>query len=108
MAGQALRRLPGRQVGAIGQELTDHSSILNGPVICLAGIGVLEYPSCAGSLPSAKFIPWYLLSIDDMSIRRVYRQPVLTRLVGRLDVDDPRITDPESVIAGMEGDHSYE
>lgn len=96
------------QVGTISQAITNQSSIMTGPVIYLAGISIPKQSSYAQHFPSSKFVPWYLLSIDSMAIKRIYRQPELTRFLGKLRVGDPRITDLESIIADMEGDSNYE
>ncbi len=96
------------QVGALSQQLTDDKSVLNGPVIYLAGLSLLEESEYGGNLPSSKFIPWYLLINESKSAKRIYRQPELALLFQKMHITKPRIEDLESMIAEMEGGANYD
>ncbi|RRS35057.1 MAG: hypothetical protein NV67_11605 [Gammaproteobacteria bacterium (ex Lamellibrachia satsuma)] len=96
------------QVGALSQQLTYDKSVLNGPVIYLAGLSLLEESEYGGNLPSSKFIPWYLLINESKSVKRIYRQPELALLFQKMHITKPRIEDLESMIAEMEGGANYD
>jgi hypothetical protein len=97
-----------QQIGVLSQWLTNNWKDINGPIIYLAGFGLLEESAHSRSLPSSKFIPWYLLLGEKNCVWRIYRQPELDTFLRKLPGDNPHIVNLESVISDMEMDPDFD
>lgn len=92
------------QIGVFNQRLSSNGEEIVGSVIYLAGSNLQEEAEQGASLPPSKFIPWHLLLINGQRIKRVYRQPELSKLLQKLPDDNPYMLDLESIISDMEID----
>ena len=92
------------QIGVFNQQLASNVEAITGPIIYLAGFNLQEEVEGSVKFPPSKFIPWYLLLSNGQSIKRVYRQPELSKLLQKLADDNPYMVDIESIISDMEID----
>lgn len=95
-----------QQIGVLSQLLANKE--VTGPVVYLAGFNLVAESAQSGSLPYSSLIPWYLFLGDKNGVRRIYRQPELSKMLRQLPEDNPRIVDLESIISDMEMDQKFD
>ncbi len=96
------------QIGVFNQQLASNVEAITGTIIYLAGFNIQEGVEESVKFPPFKFIPWYLLLSNGQSIKRVYRQPELSKLLQKLSDDNPYMVDIESIISDMEIDSNFD
>jgi hypothetical protein len=101
---QASANMLVQQIGVLNQLLSNNRKGITGPVVYLAGFNLVTESAQSGHLPSSKLVPWYLLLRDENGVRRIYRQPELSKMLQQLPEYNPHIVDLESIISDMEMD----
>ena len=95
-----------QEIGVLSQLLANKE--VTGPVVYLAGFNLVAESAQSGNLPYSSLIPWYLFLGDKNGVRRIYRQPELSKMLRQLPEDNPRIVDLESIISDMEMDQKFD